>query len=52
MCAQIPFLTWGESRRTESMSGLLFLFGPLYQYAVLTPALLIAWLMGRAAKAN
>ena len=39
-------ITWGESRRTESMSGLLFLFGPLYQYALLAIGLLTAWLTG------
>jgi hypothetical protein len=43
-------ITWGETRRTESMSGLLFLFGPLYQYALLLVALLAAWFTGLKAK--
>jgi hypothetical protein len=45
-------ITWGESRQTESMSGLLFLFGPLYQYALLAIALLIAWLTGLKERAG
>jgi hypothetical protein len=43
-------ITFGESRRTESLSGLLFIFGPLYQYAALLLALLVAWLVGRRAR--
>jgi hypothetical protein len=38
--------TWGETRRTESMSGLLFLSGPLYQYVLLLIGLPAAWLVG------
>jgi hypothetical protein len=45
-------ITWGETRRTESMSGLLFVFGPLYQYALLSVAALAAWLAGRRARAR
>lgn len=44
-------ITWGETRRTESMSGLLFLFGPLYQYALLLIALFAAWFVGLKARA-
>jgi hypothetical protein len=32
------------------MSGLLFVFGPLYQYALLSIATLAAWLMGLRAR--
>jgi hypothetical protein len=42
-------ITWGAARRTESMSGLLFIFGPLYQLGWLVMALLIAALIGRSA---
>jgi hypothetical protein len=40
-------ITWGPARRAESMSGLLFIFGPLYQLGWLTVVLLIAALIGR-----
>jgi hypothetical protein len=42
-------ITWGPARRTESMSGLLFIFGPLYQLGWLAAVLLIAALIGRNA---
>lgn len=37
----------GPSSRTESLSGLILLFGPLYQLAGLTVVLVAAWLLGR-----
>lgn len=40
-------ITWGRARTTESLSGLLFLFGPLYQYGVLALAVLSAALIRR-----
>jgi hypothetical protein len=43
-------ITWGPARRTESMSGLMFLFGPLYQFVWLAVILLIAALTARAAR--
>jgi K+-transporting ATPase A subunit len=39
-------ITWGETARQESLAGLLFLFGPLYQYALLAVALFVAWVLG------
>jgi hypothetical protein len=40
-------ITWGVSRHTESMSGLLFVFAPLYQLGWLAAVLAVAALMGR-----
>jgi hypothetical protein len=45
-------ITWGETARRESLAGLLFIFGPLYQYGLLVPALAVAWLMSRRAAAS
>jgi hypothetical protein len=45
-------ITWGPARRTESMSGLMFIFGPLYQFGWLAAVLLIAALVGRKAAAT
>jgi hypothetical protein len=44
--------TYGPSSRKESLAGLIFILWPLYQYAGLAMALLIAWLVGRAAAAK
>jgi hypothetical protein len=41
-------ITWGQSRATESMSGLLFIFVPLYQLGWLATVLAIAAVIGRA----
>lgn len=38
----------GPSSRTESLSGLVVLHGPLYQAVILGIALLTAWLLGRS----
>jgi hypothetical protein len=35
------------TRQTESLAGLLFIFGPLYQYAWLAIVLLSAWAIDR-----
>jgi len=40
-------ITWGVSRHTESMSGLLFVFAPLYQLGGLAAVLTIAAIVGR-----
>jgi hypothetical protein len=37
----------GPSSREESLSGLVVLHGPLYQFVVLAIALLAAWLLSR-----
>jgi hypothetical protein len=45
-------ITWGETARRESLAGLMFLFGPLYQYALLAAALVVAWIVGRRIRAT
>ncbi len=40
----------GPSSRTESLSGLVVLHGPLYQSVILAVALLAAWLLSREAR--
>jgi hypothetical protein len=45
-------ITWGETARRESLAGLLFIFGPLYQYGLLVPVLAVAWLLSRRAAAS
>ena len=40
----------GPSSRTESLSGLVVLHGPLYQAVILAIALLTAWLLSRRAR--
>ena len=40
----------GPSSRTESLSGLVVLHGPLYQAVILAVTLLTAWLLGRKAR--
>jgi hypothetical protein len=45
-------ITWGPSRRTESLSGLLFIFAPLYQLGWLAVIVLIAAAVGRVVPAK
>lgn len=45
-------ITWGETARRESLAGLLFLFGPLYQYGLFVPVLALAWIMHRRERAS
>jgi hypothetical protein len=40
-------ITWGLSRQTESMSGLLFIFAPVYQLVGSAIALAVAAIVGR-----
>jgi hypothetical protein len=45
-------ITWGTTRYTESLSGLLFIFAPLYQYGWLALVLLIAAVVSRTTAAR
>jgi hypothetical protein len=45
-------ITWGRAAREESMSGLLFIFAPVYQLGWLAVVLLVAAVVGRVVPAK